>query len=796
MDAIRNYSIEYPSHNIITYTITDINDINIIDICNNELTFGSSSDINLRANNDYGSSTPITYTIYTKPTAPDNLLTSYIKNVANTNTDQGQIDISFSMQDTQTNYEYDISNNINNTIYQFSNPGSCSGTGTFHTAIDVSDGYSYTITVDASNVAGHDSSFITQNTPPGVITLVSNNYNNGYSDISFNIAGNQPINNYNYSYTTSTAWTSSTTTGTTGFTTSSTSTSNIAYKQVPLTLGVGPYTININVIDPNFYIIKSINVIQNTPPTTPSPNSGNVYVNSYTSTVAVIYFIRPTSTGDTSSLNNLTYTVTYTSSGTDTDTSIGSFITTTTDLTNTYYIYSLSVSSLLAGTMYSCNIKATNLFSLTSNKSSAFNIYTTPTKPTASISTTTGQISFLPAISGNIMGYAFWVTTGAVPVIGANATYTSQTITTGVAFSTIYPGASNGTTYSIYIMSYNTYTGTTYSANAVRITSGFKYTITVTNYTLTPSVYSISEGGYINNTVSATVIRINNIDCMLIAGDNRMLVYVYNNSLYTHVGQYIPIGASNYTSNMIVYTSGFRWPVTNSSYDYIICMNTDYSTDAKLFLVYNINATNNTCTRTELCTLSILQYRNSITIYGNLLYYTTPDGVGLATISDATTSGNTPTCVNTDSGYLTNNDFNSLITTNYYPTVITCDTSGKLYIVIRDTTNTIISTTKSEIYIFNPDKSKAYIINFFALVPQSYGFANTLCWKNNILYIGTNPRNVHSSSIFRYNTSDQSITLYLSLTHSSGGLNIGGDKILNTTETFEKGTYIDVITIT
>ena len=281
---------------------------------------------------------------------------------------------------------------------------------------------------------------------------------------------------------------------------------------------------------------------------------------------------------------------------------------------------------------------------------------------------------------------------------------------------------------------------------------------------------------------------------MLLAGEDKMTNFS-NTSPYAQLGSYIRIGTFLYKSNMIVYTSGFSWPVTNSSYDYIIFTETNYNTYNILYLVYNINYTNSTCTMVALCNLPTLKYRNSITIYGNLLYYTTPNGVGLATISDATTSGTTPTCVNTNSTYLTNTDFNSLITTNYYPSAITCDTSGKLYIVIRDTTNTITSTTKSEIYIFNPDKSKAYIINFFALVPQSYGFANTLCWKNNILYIGTNPKNVRSSSIFRYNTSDQSITLYLSLSHSSGGLNICGDKILNVTETYEIGCYIDVITI-
>jgi hypothetical protein len=132
--------------------------------------------------------------------------------------------------------------------------------------------------------------------------------------------------------------------------------------------------------------------------------------------------------------------------------------------------------------------------------------------------------------------------------------------------------------------------------------------------------------------------------------------------------------------------------------------------------------------------------------------------VGYGTITDSTVSGQLPRYTNVNSTYLSQSRLNS--TSTYYPTGITCDTSGKLYVVMGYTAGTPVG---SNILVFN-GTTKTKTIDFSTTFnPATYGYNLSVTWNSNALYIGTYIGSYTTSitgNIFAYNTVNDSVQTF------------------------------------
>ena len=161
---------------------------------------------------------------------------------------------------------------------------------------------------------------------------------------------------------------------------------------------------------------------------------------------------------------------------------------------------------------------------------------------------------------------------------------------------------------------------------------------------------------------------------------------------------------------------------------------------------------------------------HGLAIYNDIIYYSTSTyTIGTAKITDATSSTTTPTCSLVSNNYLTALGG----TSTYYPIKLTCDTTGKLYIVMG---NTSTNPSKNEIVVYN-NTNYLYTIDFSNIFSRTiYGYYYSIKFYNNTLYIGTYVGIWSTSTtghIFTYNITNNILQLYTSSTvHYTAGLDI------------------------
>lgn len=273
-----------------------------------------------------------------------------------------------------------------------------------------------------------------------------------------------------------------------------------------------------------------------------------------------------------------------------------------------------------------------------------------------------------------------------------------------------------------------------------------------------------------NNTSSNTIMvmwqQVNN------TGNKSLFVMNYSSSIpnTTIFGHNNTIGGYSVANTMVIYKSPFNCPTnTNAdpSKDYLCYSRLD---SQSIDMLYNIGSPPATgtisvpFTQTNLINLGagILNVNCGITNYQNFLYYsTTLFTIGRATIIEPTANGVIPTCTVFNNNYISTTDLSSSYT--YYPTQLTTDTSGKLYIVMANVTT--VSSTTSNIIIMDPNTKIKTTINFYDVFsPFIYGYYRSIAWYNNILYIGTSVGTNWTASssgyIIAYNTQSNFLQIY------------------------------------
>jgi hypothetical protein len=250
--------------------------------------------------------------------------------------------------------------------------------------------------------------------------------------------------------------------------------------------------------------------------------------------------------------------------------------------------------------------------------------------------------------------------------------------------------------------------------------------------------------------------------------------------LYTQMNNYVSITKYSTSSDrstitasdtfggctFAVYTSNYNCPtgtVASPSKDYLF---TATNNSSIINMTYNIqnptinaqiyngaNYTNRTFITT---TGNTFGFNRGMAIYQNYLYYSTSTfTIGRVTIVAPTADGVVPTSTVYDNGYVPITELGLTPTTSssstYYPTQLTTDTTGNLYIVMG---NTDTRPTNSNIIIYNTIDRTKRIINFYSVFSDvKYGYYHSIAWYNNILYIGTYVLTNNGSSTTTWSTS-------------------------------------------
>jgi hypothetical protein len=393
-----------------------------------------------------------------------------------------------------------------------------------------------------------------------------------------------------------------------------------------------------------------------------------------------------------------------------------------------------------------------------------------------------------------------WTTSVSGYVIGYNTSKSLLQVYTKIPSGcpsnlTVYVDASNSTLLSKSLLSITNNIVITYIFNPLNTMSGiYKKNYNNTSYNvdavslskyLANNYVQHSMGGQLNlpvgqrnvaalavmnNTSSTTVMvmwqQLNNT-----SGNKRLFVMNYSSSIanLTNFGYQSSSSGSNPLGNtMVIYTSPFNCPtIPNPSKDYLIFTKTD---TPAIHMLYNIGSPPASgfaavaSTESLLINLGtgILNSNSSITNYQNFLYYSTASfTIGRATIIEPTADGVIPTCTIFDNNYISTTDLSSSST--YYPTQLTTDTSGNLYIVMANITT--LSITTSNIIIMNPITKIKRTISFYDVFnPIIYGYYRSIAWCNNILYIGTSVGSWTSSSsgyIIAYDMQKQFLQIYI-----------------------------------
>lgn len=233
-------------------------------------------------------------------------------------------------------------------------------------------------------------------------------------------------------------------------------------------------------------------------------------------------------------------------------------------------------------------------------------------------------------------------------------------------------------------------------------------------------------------------------------------------------------GTGVHFSSLAVFKSKFPCPtVANASNDYLIytCLGS-----SKMGIAYNFNPSfaspgpgigSATSNSNWLTTGNTFTRTNQITIYNNVIYYTTLTSIGKATITDSTATGSVPTCVLNSDTYINSTTLSlagTSVSSTYYPTGITTDSQGNLYTAMGNITALPVN---SKILVFDSSGNYTKQINFSTVfTPTQYGYYYSIVIYNNILFVGTNVftgSNWYTSTngyIFAYDLTNNVLQLY------------------------------------
>lgn len=243
----------------------------------------------------------------------------------------------------------------------------------------------------------------------------------------------------------------------------------------------------------------------------------------------------------------------------------------------------------------------------------------------------------------------------------------------------------------------------------------YKYVLSI-NSTLYTDTPAISAEGYIKG-------------CYLKIEDF-FLIMVKGKIIYwkTGVTVSLDLGISSDTSSIYVY---------NSTISYMI-----YGFTSSSSTVLNVSSISSTGVLT---TTSLLDIAVNITkttnfgFYNNYLYYSVASNtLSLPSIGRflITNNGSSPpTASNNNNNYINSASLSYNSANPTFPTGITCDTNGKLYIIMGNITNVTSSSVSVNILIYDLNTNNCSIL--CSVPAATYGMPITLLYYNDFLYIGT-----------------------------------------------------------